>query len=192
MRLRVFAIGSGRGPKNVGLENELGERTVVTYGSFLRHYKSQVESDREWWSKQAQAGQKGSGMSFFETFKDLGGGGSYLKSDEKQFLIENGIAFDIKGLALDEENQYGPRYVAFCDIPNEETGELEERKISFPKGSGAESRDNMLHAMDEYLSGEGAEPVSVKLIKPGRAILIVNAAGEGEPEKPKARARARK
>lgn len=114
-------------------------------------------------------------MSFFDSYKDLGGGGTYLKSDEKQFLIENGVVFEITGLAMDEENQYGPRFVAFCAIPNADSGEPEDKKISFPVGSGAESRDSMLRAMEKYLADEGAEPVRVKLTKPGRAILLTPA-----------------
>lgn len=93
-----------------------------------------------------------------------------MKSEEKQRLIENGVPFLITGLAMDEENQYGPRYVAFCKVPNEEGG-IEDRKISFPTGSGADSRDAMLRAMDEYLQ-KGGDPVKVCLDKPGRAILI--------------------
>lgn len=112
-------------------------------------------------------------MSFFDSYKDLGGGGSYMKSDEKQVLIENGVPFSINSLQMDEENQYGPRYVAFCTIPNltDPKGDEEERKIAFPVSSGADSRDAMLKAMDEFLKN-GGEPVKVKLSKPGRAILI--------------------
>lgn len=111
-------------------------------------------------------------MGFFDNYKDLGGGGKYLKSEEKQVLIDGGIPFEIESLQLDEENQYGPRYVAFCQIPDVESGEPTEGKISFPVGSGADSRDSMLKAMSEYLDSEGAEPVKVKLHKPGRAILL--------------------
>lgn len=111
-------------------------------------------------------------MAFFDEYQDIGGGGKYLSSDEKQFLIDNGIAFEINKLAVDEDNQYGPRYVAFVTVPNQESGEGEERKVGFPLGSGAESRDSMLKAMDRYLQGEDGEPVKVKLSKPGRAILI--------------------
>lgn len=112
--------------------------------------------------------------SFFDNYTDLGGGGMYLKSDEKQFLIENGVAFDIVGITHDPDNSYGPRYVAFCKIPDPGTGEPEEKKIGFPTGSGVDSRDSMLKAMADYL-GDGGEPVSVKLTKPGRAILIESA-----------------
>ncbi len=57
-------------------------------------------------------------MGFFDEFVDLGGGGTFLKSEEKQQVIENGIIFTIDKLAMDEENQYGPRFVAFCPTPH--------------------------------------------------------------------------
>lgn len=152
--MRTLCIGRGPGPKNVLVEHD-GRRFVTTYRIWNR--------------------MKGAEMGFFDEYVDLGSGGSYLKSDEKQELIENGIAFTIVGLTYDGENKYGPRYVAFCEIPNLETGEPEERKIGFPVGSGADSRDAMLRQMDEYLQGDGAQPVNVKLEKPNRAIVIVPA-----------------
>lgn len=113
-------------------------------------------------------------MSFFDSYTDLGGGGSYITAAEKQFLIENGVAFEITGLTFDPENQYGPRWVAFIKAPNQE-GEVEERKVGFPHGTGAGSRDAMLDAMSKYLQSDEAQPVKVKLSKPGRAILIEKA-----------------
>lgn len=113
---------------------------------------------------------------FFDDYQDLGGGGKFLSKDEKDFLIENGIAFEITAVGYDPDNQYGPRYVAFCNVPHpEEEGEIEEKKISFPTETGVDSRDAMLKAMKDYLTGEDAEPVKVKLEKPGRAILISQA-----------------
>jgi len=125
-------------------------------------------------------------LSFFDSYTDLGGGGTYLSADEKQFLIDNGVVFEIKGLVEDEANKYGPRWVAFCDLPDEDTGELVEGKIGFPIGSGVDSRDAMLKAMSDYLESEDAEPVFVKLDKPGQAILIVAADVPSPPEKKKA------
>lgn len=115
-------------------------------------------------------------MGFFDNYQDLGGGGTFLKSADKQVLIENGIPFQITGVAEDPLNEYGPRFVAFCVIPNPETGEEEEKKIGFPTGSGVAGRDSMLAQMKAYLeSEEEAEPIFVKLDKPGKAILILPA-----------------
>lgn len=114
-------------------------------------------------------------MGFFDNYQDIGGGGTFLKAPEKQFLIENGVPFTITSVVEDPLNEYGPRYVAFCLIPNAETGEDEEKKIGFPTGSGVSGRDNMLAQMAEYLKQDDAEPVKVKLDKPGKAILIVPA-----------------
>lgn len=117
-------------------------------------------------------------MSFFDNYTDLGGGGRYLGSEDKQFLIDNGVTFHISALTLDADNQYGPRYVAFCSVPNKESGEPEEVKIGFPVSSGVDSRDAMLKQMEVYLKETAANTkpgIAVKLEKPGRAILIVSA-----------------
>jgi hypothetical protein len=115
---------------------------------------------------------------FFDTYKDLSTGGAFMKKDEKDFLIQNGIAFDITGLQWEDPDEFNDngRYVAFVTVPDAETGEPTERKISFPFGTNVPTRDSMLTAMKEYFdNAEGAEPVKVKLSQPGRAILIVNA-----------------
>lgn len=111
-------------------------------------------------------------MAFFDNYQDIGEGGKYVSGDEKNFLIENGIEFEIQGLTYDAANKYGPRWVLFCQIPNAETGEPEERKLGFQTESGADTRDAMLKAMDDYFHGDNAEPVKVKLEKPGRAVFI--------------------
>lgn len=112
---------------------------------------------------------------FFDGYQDLGGGGKFISSAEKQVLIENGVPFQITGVVDDPLNEYGPRFVTFCLIPDPETGETEERKVGFPTGSGVGGRDSMLAQMKEYLEGEDPEPIYVKLDKPGKAILIVPA-----------------
>ena len=113
---------------------------------------------------------------FFDSYRDTGGGGKFVGNDEKQFLIQNGITVKITGLQFEPENEHGPRWVAFCLIPNAETGDEEERKISFPTETNVPTRDAMLSAMKQYFDEEeGADPVAIKLHKPGRAILIVNA-----------------
>ena len=114
-------------------------------------------------------------MAFFDTYVDKGAGGRFLSAADKQVLIENGIPFKITGLTWDPDNEHGARFIAYCSIPDADTGEEESRKIGFPVGSGVDSRDDMLRAMKEYLDGEGSEPVSVKLEKPGRAIFLVAA-----------------
>lgn len=117
-------------------------------------------------------------MSFFDNYEDVAAisGGSFLKAPEKQFLIENAVDFVVVKMAYDEQNQYGPRYIAVISVPNEETGKFEERRISFPEGSNVPSRDAMCKAMLAYLEGDDAEPVVLKLTKAGNAIVPV--AGE--------------
>jgi len=122
--------------------------------------------------------EAGGAQGFFGMYTDLGSGGTFMKKDEKDFLIQNGITFKITGLQREEPDEFnkGGRWVAFCDVPNAETAEPEERKISFPIDTNVPTRDSMLAAMKEYFNNEeDAAPVEVKLTQPGRAILIVNA-----------------
>lgn len=108
-------------------------------------------------------------MSFWDEYKEIGG--NFIKADEKDVLMENGIPLTVLEIADDQHNQYGPRYVAKVTVPNPETGEDEERAIAFPQGT-VESRDRMLSQMMEYLERDDADEVSVKLEKVGRSILI--------------------
>jgi hypothetical protein len=113
---------------------------------------------------------------FFDQYKDLGSGGSFMKKDEKDFLIQNGIIFEITGLQWEDPDEFNKdgRYVAFCQVPDAETGEPEERKISYPIDTNVPTRDAMMVAMKEHFDA-GGEAVEVKMIQPGRAILVINA-----------------
>ena len=125
-------------------------------------------------------------MSFFDTYKDIGGG-QYVGKDEKDVLIENGIPFQITDVVYQEESKFGERYVTRVELPDPESGETEERLMSFSAGT-VESRDRMLKALAEWLDDADNEPPYVKLEKIGRAVIIVR--GEA-PAKPKARSRAK-
>lgn len=111
-------------------------------------------------------------MGFWDNYTDINAeGGDYIGAAEKQVLIENGIPFEITDVKLDPHNQHGPRYVAFVNVPNPETGDEEERKLTFPSESGVESRNRMLAAMEEHFAGGGTS-VRAKLEKKGRSILV--------------------
>lgn len=108
-------------------------------------------------------------MSFFDEYQEVGG--SYIGADEKKAMMDAGIPFTITAVLDDDGNKYGARYVTKVLVPNPETGDEEERNISFPKGT-VDSRDRMLGQMQEYLSRPDAEPVVCKLEQVGRSILI--------------------
>lgn len=112
-------------------------------------------------------------MGFWDEYKEIGG--NFIKADEKTVMIENGIPMRVQDVIEDQNNQYGPRYVAKVIVPNPETGEEEERAISFPIGT-VESRDRMLAQLVDYLARDDHEEVVVKLEKIGRSILIRQAA----------------
>lgn len=115
-------------------------------------------------------------MGFFDQYTDTAGGGSFMKEQDKAFLINNGIKFEIYALQFEKSEEYDDRWVAFVRVPNPETGEMEERKIGYPVGTNVPTRDNMLAAMKQYFdTEEDPQPVEVKMSKPGRAILIHNA-----------------
>lgn len=111
-------------------------------------------------------------MGFFDTFQDIGGG-AWISGAEKDTIIEQGIPFVITGVVDDDANKYGSRFVLNVNLPNPETGDVEERKIGFKKET-VESRDRMLLAMQKALAeGELIEPT--KLTKIGNAVLIKKA-----------------
>lgn len=113
--------------------------------------------------------EKGAKLGFFDTFQEVGG--NFVGAEEKAVLIENGIPLTVLAVVMDEQNKYGPRFVAKCLVPNPTTAQPEERSISFPVGS-VDSRDRMLTAMSEWLRENPEESVTVKLEKAGRAILL--------------------
>ncbi len=106
---------------------------------------------------------------FFDSYKEIGG--NFIGAAEKQVLIENGIPMSISSLVHDENNKFGPRFVATVTLPDPATGEDTERAISFPIGT-VDSRDRMLGEMEKYLDGEDADEVRIKLEKVGRSILV--------------------
>jgi hypothetical protein len=118
---------------------------------------------------QHQAQEDRSDVSFFDEYTEIRG--NFIGADEKQVLIDEGIPFQITAIQFDEENKFGPRYVAGVLVPDPANGEEEERLISFPKGT-VDSRDRMLAQMTDYLARDDAQPVLVKLEKAGKAILI--------------------
>jgi hypothetical protein len=118
-------------------------------------------------------------VSFFDGYKDIGGG-QYVGSDEKDVLIENGIPFQMTDVVYQEESKFGERFVTRVLLPDPETGETEERLLSFGVGT-VESRDRMLRALAEWLDEGDNEPPYVKLTRVGRAVIIE----KGEEPAPK-------
>jgi hypothetical protein len=125
-------------------------------------------------------------MGFFDTYKDIGGG-EYVSADEKGVLIENGIPFQMTDVVYQDESKYGERFVTRVLLPDPDTGETEERLMSFSAGT-VESRDRLLRAMGEWLDDADNEPPYVKLEKVGRSVII-KAAEAPAAEKPKGRAK---
>jgi len=101
------------------------------------------------------------------------GGGSYISAAEKKVLAENGIPITIGAIRqvfkFDNEN-----YELTVLAPDPETGDDEERILSFPIGTGAESRDRMLTGLKTYLD-DGGEPVKAKVTKVGRGYYLEQA-----------------
>jgi hypothetical protein len=104
-------------------------------------------------------------------FSKYDNGGNYLDAAEKVAIAESGIPFVIKAVR-DGEYDGQPRYNLDVIVPNPETGDDEERVMAFPVGSGVESRDSMLKALQAYLQSEDAEEVKAKLEKVGRSYII--------------------
>lgn len=113
-------------------------------------------------------------MGFFDEFQDTGAG-NWVKKPEKDELIASGQTFPVQRVDEVDSPQYGERFVVTTTLPTGENGEDEERKISFPKGSGVESRDRMLEAIAKWLDDPANEPPQVKLYKVKQSILIADA-----------------
>lgn len=111
-------------------------------------------------------------MSFWDEYTELSG--DWIKADELQVLIENGIPVTVTGVLEDDANAYGARYVLQVNVPDPETGEEAPRLKAFPKGT-VESRDRMLAQMLGYFARQDAEPVVGKFDQKGRSKLFVKA-----------------
>lgn len=102
------------------------------------------------------------------------GGGNYISAAEKKVLAENGIPFVISGVSVKEKFE-GEHYELAVRVPDPETGDDEDRTLSFPIGTGAESRDSMLAGLKKYLEENEGEEVRAKVTKIGRAFFLEQA-----------------
>lgn len=109
-------------------------------------------------------------MSFFDTFQDTSTSG-FLKADDKQFLMDNGIEFPISQVTKYDHPEYGEQFQCTVTVPTKEGGEAETRTLAFPIGT-VESRDRMLEAMAKWLDDPTNEPPVVKLEKVGRSLIL--------------------
>lgn len=109
----------------------------------------------------------------FDWSKYESSGGSFISADEKKVLAENGIPFTVTAI-VEKEKFDKLNYELTITVPNPETGDDEERILSFPIGSGAESRDATLTGLKKYLD-EGGEAVKAKVTKIGRAYFVTQA-----------------
>ena len=103
-------------------------------------------------------------------FEKYQSGGNYVSGAEKKVLAENGIPFAITRVRETEKFD-SEHFELSVLLPNPESGEEEERTLSFPKGSGADSRDSMLAAMKTHIEETG-EQVAAKVKKIGRAYFL--------------------
>lgn len=104
----------------------------------------------------------------FDAYK---GGGDYISAAEKKVLAEEGIPFTVTAIrrTFKFDNEH---YELTILAPDPETGDESERVLSFPIGSGAESRDRLIAGMSEYLSENAGETVKAKVEKIGRAYFL--------------------
>jgi len=107
-------------------------------------------------------------------FDKYAGGGHYISAAEKKVLADNGIPFVIKAVRGPVHKFENEAFELTVDVPNPETGDEEERVLSFTIGSGAESRDRMIAGMAEHFEG-GGEAIKAKVEKVGRAFFLAPA-----------------
>lgn len=123
---------------------------------------------------------------FFDEFKDVGGG-EYVDADEKAVLVDHGIPVTITQVVYQEESKFGERYVLKVQYEDDEGPQ--DKLMSFGKGT-VESRDRMLHAMEQWLDDPMNDPPVVVIEKVGRPFILRPYVPEEKP-KPKAKPRAK-
>jgi hypothetical protein len=95
---------------------------------------------------------------FFAQYEDEGGDAQYLSKAEKQALIDNATAFEVKAVAFQPEKGYkgSDRFLLTIDLDGE------TRLLSFGTGT-VDSRDRMLGAMSKYLQTPDASSPKVRI-----------------------------
>lgn len=109
---------------------------------------------------------------FFDTYRDEGGG-QFLSAEEKELLIDEGVAFPVTSVAS-SESEFGPRWVVGIEL------EGEPRLVGFSRGK-VFSRDRLLEALQGYLAEEGAEPPELRIVMNKRSQLLVSASEDPSP-----------
>ena len=112
-------------------------------------------------------------MGFFDTYEDTSGL-AWIKKEETATLIEQGTALSVLAVTkgADPFNAGGTRYTVVFDLDGEERAKA---FTAYDGERGVPSRDALLDAVIDYLEGDDAEGPTVKLVKSGRATLIVEA-----------------
>lgn len=108
-------------------------------------------------------------------WNDYKGGGSYVSAAEKKAMADSGIPFTVNAVRGPIDKGFEkPAMELDITVPNPETGEDEERCLSFPYGSGAESRDRQLQGLKGYFDdgGKAEDLPKAKVIKIGRGYFI--------------------
>lgn len=113
-------------------------------------------------------------MGFFDTYEDDGpaDGGQYISKSEKAELIENGTPVTISKVEFQPEKGYkgSDRFLLTVTVDGSE----DERFLSFGTGT-VDSRDRMLTAMQEYLSANEGQTVTIVIEEAGAAQILVPA-----------------
>lgn len=106
-------------------------------------------------------------VGFFDEYPDEGGA-SFLSKDEKAALVKSGKTVKITNVyAFTDAGQYpGPAFMTILDVDGE------ERKLSFKRDSGVESRDRQLQNAIAWFAEHPDEPIEVVLTKAGNAFLF--------------------
>src|SRR5688572_1012997 len=103
---------------------------------------------------------------FFDNYED-GSGLSFIGKEEKETLIEDATTLPVLRISR-STTRFGERFILITELDGE------ERALSFGTES-VESRDRLLDAMMEYLTGDEVVTPEVRLERKGRSILIVDA-----------------
>jgi len=104
---------------------------------------------------------------FTDEYKPLGGL-DFVGKDERHALIDNATPFTItRVIDAPARGTFGPKFVAIVELNGE------ARAISFGKGSGVDSRDELFESLMAFFEREDAEPPTVHLERAGQATLVI-------------------
>lgn len=112
---------------------------------------------------------------FSDEYKPLTGL-DFIGKEERHAMIDNATPFTIvKVIDAPARGTYGAKYVCVVELDGE------TRAISYGKGSGVGSRDDLLESLEAFQEREDAEPQRARMERVGQATIIILLGDDDQP-----------